>query len=668
LKPGRIVFLATFALLVAVNGRFFISARVHEKSDFAVNALQIDQAKALREIHGNYSRFGFDHPGPAFFYVYALGEGLFHDLLHLTASPDPAHLLAGLALQSAFFALALGILASWIRSPLFLPLALAGAAIHYSLASNVFLSIWPPHALVMPFLAFWAASVSVAAGRGRDLPWAVLAGSFLVHGHVAQPLFVVVLFLGSYLFLALGLVLSEKAPVAPWRAFKRAHLVALAILLLFLIPLGLDLLRGGQSNFNSILRQWHYSQGQRKPLADSLLYFLSFFAYIRNQDEFLGIGSPAHLHFLREHAMLYAAWAVALGVAATVLFLGSRRIGAQTLRFLRIMAVFWAATVALCLEWGVLQTGPMFDFNGYFFYSVIYAGGLIACALAAEAIPRFRHRWPGVVLIGTAVAAASVGLRTPVYPRSDSDIGLLEASRAALRADEKPDEPKLLVFAHDDWGKAASVGLALERAGVAFYVDPAWAFMFQAAHELPAPLLDDPSASLRVWRFIHGNIDSPSVPVEDGIRIAFQPATLSPDRGVIDFSTAGNLEGYAFCGFATPERDFAWTDLPDAVLQFRPLPARHDVLLRLTSSPYLFGRKLPAQRVEFWFNGVRLLQATLEAPSELQVRVPSDLWNRIPTATLRLHLPNARSPASLKLENDPRLLGLRVMRLTTSGP
>lgn len=42
----------------------------------------------------------------------------------------------------------------------------------------------------MPFLAFWAACVSAAPGRDRDLPWAVLAGRFFAHGHAAQPLLV----------------------------------------------------------------------------------------------------------------------------------------------------------------------------------------------------------------------------------------------------------------------------------------------------------------------------------------------------------------------------------------------------------------------------------------------------------------------------------------------
>jgi len=663
-KPGRAILLASFALLAAVNGRFLFSIPIHEKSDFAVNALQIDQAKAFREIHGNYSRFKFDHPGPAFFYVYALGERVLYDTLHVTSSPGTAHLLAGLALQAAFFALALGILASWVRAPLFLPLALAAGAIHFSLATHVFISIWPPYALVMPFLAFWVASVSVAAGRGRDLPWVVLAGSFLVHGHVAQPLFVVLLFVGSYLSLLLGRILARETPVFPWRAFPSAHLVSAAILVVFLIPLGLDLLKGDQSNLSSILRHWHYSQGLRKPWRDSFLYFLSFFAYFHGQDAVFGVDSPPQFSFLRDHGMLYAAWAVALGAALTSLLFNLRRIRPETLRFLRIMAVFWAATAALCVEWGILQTGPMFDFNGYFFFSVIYAAGLLPCALAAEAFAGRRARWPGAVLTGTAVVAAAMGMRIPPTKNADSDIPLRDAALAALRADPQPAAPKLLVFAHDDWGTAASVGLALERAGAVFYVDPAWTFMFQSAHKLPIRLLEDPRASLSVWRFVHGKPATQFISAENDLGIAFQPASLSPDGGVVDFSKDGNLEGYLFSGFSTPDSDFAWTEIPDAVLQFMPLQSRHDVHLRLTANPFLFGRKLPEQAVEFWFNGILLSRAVLTAPAEVHARVPESLWNANPVATLRLHLPNARSPASLNLYSDPRLLGMRVTRLT----
>src|SRR5690242_4267503 len=92
------------ALMVAGRG-FYFGSSVLEVGDGASNALQIDNAKGGTEIYGNYSRFGFNHPGPAFWYVYAAGEYLLHDLTGVVPTPHNAHSLASLALQVTCFSL-----------------------------------------------------------------------------------------------------------------------------------------------------------------------------------------------------------------------------------------------------------------------------------------------------------------------------------------------------------------------------------------------------------------------------------------------------------------------------------------------------------------------------------------------------------------------------------
>lgn len=197
IRPA-LLFLALLVLLATVNGRFYFATPYHEYGDLAVNALQIDRAKHFGELYGNYSRFEFNHPGPALFYVYAWSEALFVDLLHVCPTPHNAHALAGLAVQCFFFVLGLTIAGGWIRAPLFLPLALLFGAIHFGLAKDAFISIWPPNVLAMPFFAFAIACISLGGGRGQHLAWVVLSGSVLVHAHVAQPLFVGTLFLFAY--------------------------------------------------------------------------------------------------------------------------------------------------------------------------------------------------------------------------------------------------------------------------------------------------------------------------------------------------------------------------------------------------------------------------------------------------------------------------------------
>src|SRR5215475_7943793 len=85
-------------IYVVPRASFFFHGNQIEFADFANNALQITNAKHFAEIYGNHSRWGFHHPGPAFWYLYAAGEYLFHDWLGIS-SPHAAHLLIGIIFQ-----------------------------------------------------------------------------------------------------------------------------------------------------------------------------------------------------------------------------------------------------------------------------------------------------------------------------------------------------------------------------------------------------------------------------------------------------------------------------------------------------------------------------------------------------------------------------------------
>jgi hypothetical protein len=44
-------------------------------------------SKQFRLLTGHYSRWHFHHPGPAFLYLFALGEFVFDDLFHVVPAP-----------------------------------------------------------------------------------------------------------------------------------------------------------------------------------------------------------------------------------------------------------------------------------------------------------------------------------------------------------------------------------------------------------------------------------------------------------------------------------------------------------------------------------------------------------------------------------------------------
>ena len=62
---------AIVTALVAINRHYFFETRLYEFADMAANSLEVLQAKKFELYYGNYSRWGFHHPGPALFYLLA---------------------------------------------------------------------------------------------------------------------------------------------------------------------------------------------------------------------------------------------------------------------------------------------------------------------------------------------------------------------------------------------------------------------------------------------------------------------------------------------------------------------------------------------------------------------------------------------------------------------
>src|SRR6266487_3878520 len=110
-----LVWLGLAAIFIGSHWSFYFLQEHSELGDFAANALQIRNAKSFQELYGNYSRWGFHHPGPAFFYLYAAGEFLLRDVLRAVPSPFNAHLLVGVLIQTGFFAWTLSILHRRVR-------------------------------------------------------------------------------------------------------------------------------------------------------------------------------------------------------------------------------------------------------------------------------------------------------------------------------------------------------------------------------------------------------------------------------------------------------------------------------------------------------------------------------------------------------------------------
>lgn len=627
----------------------------HEQGDYATNAFKIARAGQGREILGNYSRFDFCHPGPAFYYVYALGELVFLRGLHVVPGPYNAHVLAGVLLQSFFFAAALVMAAEWVRRPLFLPLALATEAIHFAFAGNAFFDLWPPRVLLMPFLCFLVGGASVAAGRWRDLPLTVLAGCFLVHGHVAQPLYVVPIVL-----LAAGIA-WRKDDAAGWWSRGRALAIGAGVIALFIVPLAIDAAAGAQSNLARILEFELNYPGPPKSVARALVYFVGFFGYVKRPELFLKEFGPNRSAEIGEQPVAYFGWAAIIGAGGWLAWRLWRQRGESERGFVLALAGFVALAVGLSLQWGRAQIGSMFEYGGYVFYAILGAMLLLACAALSRLAVR-RLAVAGGLLV--AITVGALWKNQLLSSTTDYSTNQIPSQvQQALAADPRPEAPKYFVFTHRDWGEVVSIGLALQRTGHEFRADVFWGNRFTTGggFEPAAPEFDFSGYS--IWRLSHHGPKDSGSPMRDDMRMYFAPLPLDPSRAVIDCAENMNLELYTLLGFESPVGDGAWTTRPHAVLEFATPAVTSTVVVTFEAEPFAAPGRAPGQAMILSVNGREVFSGTLTAPGRLTARVPAEVWNARQPVRMAMYFPGTVEQRTLGRPLDRRQLGWRLKKI-----
>jgi hypothetical protein len=507
-------FLVAFGVIAAgmiFMGRdYFFGTPLFEYGDLAANSFQIARATHLQEIYGNYSRFGFHHPGPAFFYVYAAGEVLFFNLLHIVPAPHNGHLLAAALLQSAFLATLIAVISRFAapNRGLFVTGAIAVALVHFQLAGNVEYSIWPPDQLVVPFACFVVVSIAVAWGWIGLLPVLVLCGGFLVHGHVAQPLYVVPL---ATVACGLGFWRNFHQDALTVRGFIRRNLksflVTLTMLAVFLLPLLLDAVHGRNSNLFAILGYLRDPRGNGDMHSPTqvIAYVFSFLGYPADQGV-LDFSSSQLGAFVVGRWAAFMTSLVVLIVLPVVLLVtrssdrgpvdadGDNRSGGS--RFFVTYYGFLFLAVALTFIWVVLQKGPLFEFNSFFVYGLMFVSAMPPLLVICRRWPVRTARFT-TILIGVLAVGLTASTALPL-PNAEDPGGLSRnAAVQAVIAARTSRDAVMLEFEGPEWPEAAAVALALERSNVSWFVEPQWGLMFGADHEyIPRP---GPASSPEKW-------------------------------------------------------------------------------------------------------------------------------------------------------------------------
>ena len=476
-----------------------------EWGDVALNALQVQNAKHLHELLGNYSRWQFHHPGPFFFYIFAAGEAVFYDFLHLVAAPLNGEILAEIIFAVICLYLAQRVLSAHIQAPIFLPLSILATLIFLSVLEtaapgSALVSVWPPFMAIFSFLLFAIACASVASGRWNHVPMMVFAASVMIHSHVAQVFFATCLMSFAVGSAVVGELLSGTLRHSLC-SHRRSLIWAVVIAGIFAFPVVLEALIDKPNNIDLVRRYLRQHHGEHNSMRMALLYTLSFFTYNTSPDTLLASGHARVKDFLRADSFVILYWTgcLCLMISAVALYL---RCGPRIPRMLWMLAAEVGLITVLFLYWSRRMTGPMFMFNGFFFYSVQLIILLLACGCIAVSVPvRFggaetapsslaydRDLTPALIRRCETLAACCLTplvLLIPGIRARDFVSPQAQQSIDSIRASHK--KAVELVFDQASWPDAAAVASNLTRNGISFCVKPEWGFFFRNVCQVPMP-------------------------------------------------------------------------------------------------------------------------------------------------------------------------------------
>jgi len=439
IPPHHLVALGVFAGLLVVLLAWnwdAVAHPIHEHGDAAANSILIDRAKSFDLFHGNYSRFGFYHPGPAFLSVQAGSEALLHDLLDVVPTPFNAHLVGVLVLNSALVALSAGVFARSTRSwAAGMALAVMAVAYGWILAGSL-ADTWLPMLYIWPFLLLLVSAASLFTGDGTDLWKFVLAASLLVHGHVAFSMFAVVFSAA----VALAWV-RRYGRDSIGRIPTRSGIAAALILAAFVAPIVIEVALDFPGQLDEYV-------GYDRPAAES----------------------PRDLGAVLQ--FLFAYWApeqggIAFGVTASLGALALADRSRPTTKRRYLLSVLAAAGLGWILA--AVYAGFVVDdlrevYTTYFFTAVPV---VVTAVLLTEVVGTFGSSGAKVVRAGTvallvigALFVASRGGLDSRYPGIPS----VGAGHEALEAVLDPGEPVSFLFEEPEWPLAVGLVEQARRA------------------------------------------------------------------------------------------------------------------------------------------------------------------------------------------------------------
>lgn len=462
-----------------------------ESADDALITLTTRDAIAGHVLLGPYSRFGWHHPGPSYFYLLSLPTWLWHDTptgSWVGATTIGVAAIVGTVLLVRHWA---GTRAGWWS-------AVGALAVVAGVGPGVFRDPWNPYVVTLPVLFVVVACALAAAGLRGTLIWAAVVGSFAVQTHV------------STLPLVSGLLLvAGGAQLMRW-LWRRAQPDGDAS---DHIPAGLPRLDPALLDARAVGPWWKY----RPDVAIAAMLLVAEWAPPL-WDQAVGTGNlgklfaffttshPAHgwasswrmvtamfgVTMFQHHTGLQDGVADPHPLVTTIAFVALALVAISFgIRRRREVAV-WLGALGL-LGFGLAVVSAVQIVGGQYRYLMVWMTvlpvlPLIGVAVALEGLRPQLGPWPPSLRPGTAVALVAVVAlstvalvavvrATPAAALTDKDI-IKGWHLVAPIVGNDHRRVELVIADGSRWPAAAGMALELERRGFPVRVDKPWTLLF----------------------------------------------------------------------------------------------------------------------------------------------------------------------------------------------
>ncbi len=447
------------AILVARGGR-----PVTPVSDTAVIESYTLYASRAQLLVGPYSRYGWHHPGPLYFYLLA-------PVYMLAGSSTP-----GLSAGALLINIASIVLLAWVlvrTAGGWLTVAVtASMAVYVWRLAPLLVSPWNPHVVVLPLAALAVVAAAVASGDNGLLPLGVGLASFVMQTHLGVV--PTALAVSAVLALATWQAAREATPRS-WRAVIAAAAVAAV---LWAVPLS-EQVSASPGNMTAMWRFFSSSDRGHQTMAATYAAWSDMVTGIARPDFQVAGGSPFRRSRWRPARTVAGGEVAALTAIALIARRRRRRFEAAFASVLLLaLAIAFAAVTRI--------HDDIID-HEVFWISAL--GALVAATIAAAAVSvAWRSEAPKQLVACAAVcacaAAAYVGFGelSAITKRTfDPD----PARRAAAvigdaleRRVRSTGVRPLIQIDQNEWSVAAGALLHLQRSRLAFAVEDDWLVMF----------------------------------------------------------------------------------------------------------------------------------------------------------------------------------------------